>query len=77
METYVIALTDESIQMVKDMIDSDNFKVKMRLDGKRDVDGTLIFSKEALTMMYNDYVASGALNNNFAAVREMFPCTIK
>ena len=76
-ELYTLILTDESIQMVKDMIDSDTFIVKMRLDGDRRVDGTLLFYREKLTQMYNDYLASGALENNFHAIKETFPCTIK
>lgn len=76
-ESYTLILTDESIQMVKDMIDSDIFIVKMRLDGDRKVDGTLLFDREKLTQMYNDYLASGALENDFSAFRKAFPCTIK
>lgn len=76
-EGYTLILTDESIQMVKDMIDSDTFIVKMRLDGDRRVDGILLFDREKLTQMYNDYLASGALENDFSAFRKAFPCTIK
>ena len=76
-ESFTLALTDESIQMVKDMIDSDNFMVKMRLDGDRKVDGSLIFNREKLTQMYNDYVVSGALENDFSLVKTVFPCEIK
>ena len=76
-ESFTLVLTDESIQMVKDMIDSDNFMVKMRLDGDRKVDGSLIFNREKLTQMYNDYVVSGALENDFSLVKTVFPCEIK
>ncbi len=76
-ESFALVLTDESIQMVKDMIDSDNFIVKMRLDGDRKVDGSLIFDREKLTQMYNDYVVSGALENDFSLVKTVFPCVIK
>lgn len=76
-ESFTLALTDESIQMVKDMIDSDNFIVKMRLDGDRKVDGSLTFDREKLTQMYNDYVVSGALENDFSLVKTVFPCVIK
>ena len=65
-ESFTLIFTDESIQMIKDMIDADNFIIKMRLDGDRKVDGTLMFDKEKLTQMYNDYLASGALENDFA-----------
>lgn len=76
-ENFALILTDESIQMVKDMIDSDNFTVKMRLDGDRKVDGSLIFDREKLTQMYNDYVVSGALENDFSLIKTVFPCVIK
>ena len=76
-ESFILIFTDESIQMIKDMIDADNFTVKMRLDGNRKIDGFLIFDKEDLTQMYNDYLASGALENDFSAIRRVFPCTIK
>lgn len=76
-ENFTLVLTEESIQVIKDMIDSDNFMVKMRLDGDRKVDGSLIFDKEKLTKMYNDYVVSGALENDFSLVKTVFPCTIK
>ncbi len=76
-ENFTLVLTEESIQVIRDMIDSDNFMVKMRLDGDRKVDGSLIFDKEKLTKMYNDYVVSGALENDFSLVKTVFPCTIK
>lgn len=76
-ESFTLIFTDESIQMIKDMIDADNFIIKMRLDGDRKVDGTLMFDKEKLTQMYNDYLASGALENDFTAIKIEFPCTIK
>ena len=77
-EACALVLTDESIQLIKDMIDSNNFTVKMRLDGsKRKVDGSLNFDKEEVTRIYNDYVASGALENDFSLIKTAFPCTIK
>lgn len=77
-EACALVLTDESIQLIKDMIDSNNFTVKMRLDGsKRKVDGSLDFDKEEVTRIYNDYVASGALENDFSLIKTVFPCTIK
>ena len=64
--------------VLKDMIDSNNFTVKMRLDGsKRKVDGSLDFDKEEVTRIYNDYIASGALENDFSLIKTVFPCTIK
>lgn len=77
-EACALVLTDESIQLIKDMIDSNNFTVKMRLDGsKRKVDGSLDFDKEEVTRIYNDYVASRALENDFSLIKTVFPCTIK
>ena len=76
-EMSTIVLTDESIALVKDIIDNDG-KIKFRLSGsKRNVDGDLVMPTEGLKMLYEAYVASGALKNNFSAFRTAFPVTIK
>lgn len=77
-EAFTLALTDESIQMLQDIVDNNVLMVKCRLDGSdRDVDCNLLFDTEKLGVFLDDYRASGSLNNSFSMVKEMFPCEIK
>lgn len=76
-ETFTVVLTDESIQMLQDIVDN-RFNVRCRLDGERDVDFNLVFSSlEGLKMLLDDYRASGALNNDFSLLKIAYPCEIK
>ena len=77
-EMFTLAMTDESIQMLQDIVDNDVSMVKCRLNGSdRDVDCNLLFNTEKLGVFLDDYRASGSLNNSFAMVKEMYPCKIK
>lgn len=77
-EMFNLIITDESIQMLQDIVDNNVPLVKCRLDGsKRDVDCKLLFDLEKLGQLLNDYKASGALDNDFDLIKENFPCTIK
>lgn len=77
-EMATLVLTDESIQMLQDIVDNNLSEVKCRLDGsERDVDCNLSFNVEKLRIFLDDYRASGSLNNSFAAIREAYPCKIK
>ncbi len=77
-EMATLVLTDESIQMLQDIVDNNLSEVKCRLDGsERDVDFNLSFNVEKLRIFPDDYRASGSLNNSFAAIREAYPCKIK
>ncbi len=76
-EMYTLVMTDESIQMLQDIVDNDVLLVKCRLAGDRDVDGSLMFDNDKLGILLNDYRASGALENSFEEIKAMFPCTIK
>lgn len=77
-EMATLVLTDESIQMLQDIVDNNLSEVKCRLDGsERDVDFNLSFNVEKLRIFLDDYRASGSLNNSFAAIREAYPCKIK
>lgn len=77
-ESFTIAFTDESIQMLQDIVDSDDHLVKLRLDGSnRDVDGQIIFTPEQIKAFLDDYRASGALDNDFSLLKELRPCKIK
>ena len=76
-ESYVIALSDESIGFLKDIADGNIASVQYRLDGDRNVDGQLIFDAAIIKQFYEDYLNSGALNNDFSNIRVSFPCIIK
>ena len=77
-EMFTLVMTDESIQMLQDIVDNDVLMVKCRLDGsERDVDCNLLFNTEKLGILLDDYRASGALNNSFALFKEAYPCKIK
>ena len=77
-EMFTLAMTDESIQMLQDIVDNDVILVKCRLDGSdRDLDCNLLFDREKLGQLLIDYKASGALDNSFALIKDMYPCTIK
>jgi len=77
-EMFTLAMTDESIQMLQDIVDNDVLMVKCRLNGSdRDVDCNLLFNTEKLGVFLDDYRASGSLNNSFAMIKEMYPCKIK
>lgn len=77
-EMFTLVMTDESIQMLQDIVDNSVSMVKCRLDGSdRDVDCNLLFSTEKLGIFLADYRASGSLNNSFDLIEEMYPCEIK
>lgn len=77
-ESFAFALTDESIQMLQDIVDNDVTLVKTRLVGsERNLDCKLIFDVDEISQLLTDYKASGALDNNFDALQELYPCTIK
>lgn len=77
-ESFPLVLTDESIQMLQDIVDNDVTLVKTRLVGsERSLDCKLIFDVDNLSQLLSDYKASGALDNDFDTLRELYPCTIK
>ncbi len=77
-EYFTLVFTDESIQMLQDIVDSDDHFAKLRLNGSsRDVDGSILFKPELLKVILDDYRASGALDNDFSLIRELCPCKIK
>ena len=76
-EGFTIALTDQTISLIENLRDNSGL-AKYRMDGsKRDIDGSIVFSVDALQKMYDAYVASGALFNNFSVLYSLFPVTIK
>lgn len=80
-EYFTILFTDESIQMLQDVIDSNvsvDSLVKCRLNGSnRNVDCILFFDLDQLTELLADYRASGAIDNDFSIINEICPCKIK
>lgn len=77
-EFFTLVFTDESIQMLQDIVDSNDFYVKCRLDGSsRDVDGRLYFNLDQIKELLDDYQASGALDNDFSIIKELCPCKVK
>lgn len=77
LEVYTVVLTDESIGLLKDIVDANISNVQYRLDGDRNVDGQLEVDVANIKQFYDDYLASGALNNDFSDLKTIFPCAIK
>ena len=76
-ETFIIAFSDESIGLVEDIINSEETTFRYRLSGDDDIDGEMLFSKDSVKLLYETYVASGALENDFSLVEAVYPCEIK
>jgi hypothetical protein len=76
-EQYRIIFSDQSIALLKDLIESDEEYIKFRLSGDRDVDGHFSFSKEMLSLVYDSYISAGGLNQDFSQVYKTMPVTIK
>ena len=77
MESFVIGFTDESIGLLEDIINSEETAFRYRLSGDDDIDGEMLFSKDSVKLLYETYVASGALENDFFLVEALYPCEIK
>lgn len=78
-ERYTICLTNQSIGLLNDMIRLEdtreiNLDVLFRLTGNQIIDGNLTFGIKNLKHILNDYTASGALNNDFSALSNHYPC---
>ena len=77
-ELCMIAFSEESVQMLQDIIDNQVLVVKCRLEGSdRDADFNLVFDVDQVKTILDDYRASGALENDFSMIKKMFPCKIK
>lgn len=76
-ESFTIVITDENISLIKDIAESNTGLIRCRLAGDRDVDLNLIIDPSMMSEMYELYVASGALNNDFSKIKLVFPCTVK
>lgn len=78
-ESFNIVFTDESIGILRDMYkedETDSIHIKVRFKGNEDYDGELVFDK-GLKKMYNDYVASGGLEQDFTLLKQVFPSEVK
>lgn len=76
-ESFAIIFSDESIGLVEDIINSEETVFRYRLSGDDDIDGKMTLSKDSVKLLYETYVASGALENDFFLVKAMCPCEIK
>ena len=77
METFVVVLTDESIGLLEDIANSDSLSFSYRLSGDDDVDGDIYFIQDSIGYLYESYVDSGALENDFSLMKTVFSCEIK
>lgn len=76
-EYFTLILTDVSIGLLDDIINSESQTAKLRLDGDREVNGTMYFLGDEITSLYNDYIAAGGLNGDFSDFNIVFPCEVK
>ena len=76
-EAFVIALTDESIGLLEDIANSDSLSFRYRLSGDDDVDGDIYFVQDSIGYLYESYVDSGALENDFSLMKTVYSCEIK
>ena len=67
----------KSIGLLEDIINSEETAFRYRLSGDDDIDGEMLFSKDSVKLLYETYVASGALENDFFLVEALYPCEIK
>ena len=77
METFVVVLTDESIGLLEDIANSDSLTCSYRLSGDDDVDGDIYFVQDSIGYLYESYVDSGALENDFSLMKTVYSCEIK
>ena len=76
-EAFVIALTDESIGLLEDIANSASISFSYRLGGDADVDGDIYFNQDSIGYLYESYVDSGALENDFSLMKTVYSCEIK
>ena len=76
-EAFLIVLSDESIGLLGDIANSGETTFRYRLSGDDDIDGEMIFSRDSVKLLYETYVASGALENDLSFLETLYPCEIK
>ena len=77
MEAFVVVLTDESIGLLEDIANSDSLTCSYRLSGDDNVDGDIYFVQDSIGYLYESYVDSGALENDFSLMKTVYSCEIK
>lgn len=77
MEAFFVVLTDESIGLLEDIANSDSLTCSYRLSGDDDVDGDIYFVQDSIGYLYESYVDSGALENDFSLMKTVYSCEIK
>ena len=77
MEAFVVVLTDESIGLLEDIANSDSLTCSYRLSGDDDVDGDIYFVQDPIGYLYESYVDSGALENDFSLMKTVYSYEIK
>lgn len=77
MEAFVVVLTDESIGLLEGIANSDSLTCSYRLSGDDDVDGDIYFVQDPIGYLYESYVDSGALENDFSLMKTVYSCEIK
>lgn len=78
-EMFTICFTDESMKLLEDCI-ANPYSVRFRYDGDSEVNGSIPLIDtmiENMKLFYDTYIASGAVNNDFSAIAEFYPCEIK
>ena len=76
MEAFVVVLTDESIGLLEDIANSDSLTCSYRLSGDDNVDGDIYFVQDSIGYLYESYVDSGALENDFSLMKTVYSCEI-
>ena len=77
MEAFVVVLTDESIGLLEGIANSDSLTCSYRLSGDDNVDGDIYFVQDSIGYLYESYVDSGALENDFSLMKTVYSCEIK
>ena len=76
-EICTLVLTDESIQLLKDIAEGSVSVMDIRFSGDRKVDGTVVFDLDAMKELYEDYAAAGGLDQDLSILHDTFPCAVK
>lgn len=77
-EMFTVVITDDTIGLIEDLLKTDGTGIRYRMDGDEDVNGEfIIVGMDDLQKLYDAYLASGALKNDFTAIKIVYPCDIK
>lgn len=76
-EMCTLVLTDESIQLLEDVAKNTRAAMDVCFLGDREVNGCIVFVKENMEKLYEDYVEAGGLDQDLSIIHEFFPCTVE